>query len=229
MIIEIIATTLKDAIEAEKYGANRIELVMGINEGGLTPSYSTIKTVIENVNIPVHVMIRPHSRSFLYDQYDEMVILEDISICKKLGADGIVFGALTKAREIDEQLLKKVIEASAGMNITFHRAIDETIDILKATNTIIQYPEITHILTSGGRNSVLDAVENIKEMIQITKQSKVKLIAGSGLTLNKVSDFIKDTKVNEVHFGSGVRLNQSAIELIDKNKMDTLIQQIKAY
>ncbi|MFD0673548.1 copper homeostasis protein CutC [Cohnella sp. GCM10027633] len=38
MILEVIATTVADAKDASRYGADRIELVTGIAEGGLTPS-----------------------------------------------------------------------------------------------------------------------------------------------------------------------------------------------
>jgi len=227
MILEVIATNVKDAIDAQKYGADRIELVSGIAEGGLTPSYSTIKNVINHVTIPVHVMIRPHSRSFTYDQYDEEVILSDIDLCNELGASGIVFGALTKEKTIDENLLGKVCKRTNGMNFTFHRAIDEANDIFEALHILKQYQEITHILTSGGMNSAIDGEEVIKQINNVTKQTNIKILAGSGLSIYNVAKFIQYTNVNEVHFGSGVRKNQSSIEKIDSYMMEKLIEQLK--
>ena len=38
MIVEIIATSLEDAIAAERSGADRLELCMALSEGGLTPT-----------------------------------------------------------------------------------------------------------------------------------------------------------------------------------------------
>ncbi len=64
IILEVIATTVTDAVIAEKSGADRIELVTGMLEGGLTPSYGLIEEVVRSVSIPVQVMVRPHSRSF---------------------------------------------------------------------------------------------------------------------------------------------------------------------
>lgn len=226
MLLEVIATNVKDAIDAEKYGANRIELVTGIKEGGLTPSYATIKNVIQNVSIPVHVMIRPHSRSFIYDTYDKEVILNDISICKELGAAGIVFGALTEENTIDEEFLKSVTNNVRGMNFTFHRAIDDSKDIIEAIKTLMQYPEITHVLTSGGMTSVIDGKEVIKKMVELTNESNIKILAGSGLTIENVSDFVDYTTVKEIHFGSGVRKNNSSIEGIDSNSMARLLSQL---
>ena len=226
MILEVIATNVKDAIEAEKLGANRLELVTGIKEGGLTPSYATIKNVIEHVSIPVHVMIRPHSRSFVYDSYDEEVIFNDIKICKELGATGIVFGALTDDYLINEELLKKVVKLVSGMNFTFHRAIDDSKDILLSIEKLKEYPEITHVLTSGGKNSAIEGKEVIKKMVELTSVTNIKILAGSGLTVENVSDFVNFTKVDEIHFGSGVRKNKSSIEVIDSVYMEKLLFQL---
>ncbi|PEJ56256.1 copper homeostasis protein [Bacillus sp. AFS002410] len=226
MLLEVIATTVKDAIDAEKFGANRIELVTGIKEGGLTPSYTTIKQVIQNVSIPVHVMIRPHSRSFIYDSYDQEVILNDIEVCKEIGATGIVFGALTEENSIDEVLLKKVTARVKNMNFTFHRAIDDSNNILEAINTLMQYPEITHVLTSGGVDSAIDGKETIKKMVELTNNSNIKILAGSGLSIENISDFIEYTNVEEIHFGSGVRKNNSAIDVIDSSSMENLLKKL---
>ena len=41
--IEICANSVESCVEAQKGGANRVELCMGIPEGGTTPSYGEIK------------------------------------------------------------------------------------------------------------------------------------------------------------------------------------------
>lgn len=43
MLVEIISTTFDQALQAKKYGADRIELVNGMLEEGLTPSLGVIK------------------------------------------------------------------------------------------------------------------------------------------------------------------------------------------
>ncbi len=68
MYIEFIATTIEDALIIEESGADRIELVSSLAEGGLTPSHALIEAVVNSVKIPVNVMVRPHSQSFCYTQ-----------------------------------------------------------------------------------------------------------------------------------------------------------------
>ena len=49
MIIEICATTINSVINANKAGADRIELCSNYNVGGLTPSIEFIKESITNI------------------------------------------------------------------------------------------------------------------------------------------------------------------------------------
>ncbi len=46
MMLEIIATSLADAIAAERSGANRLELCAALSEGGLTPSMGLVEAVV---------------------------------------------------------------------------------------------------------------------------------------------------------------------------------------
>lgn len=41
--VEIISQSVKDAVNAQKGGAKRIELVCALSEGGLTPSYGMVE------------------------------------------------------------------------------------------------------------------------------------------------------------------------------------------
>ncbi|GGE63054.1 copper homeostasis protein CutC [Priestia taiwanensis] len=227
MKLEVIATTVEDAIIAQQHGADRLELVTGMKEGGLTPSYATIKQVVKAVDIPVHVMIRPHSRSFYYNEYDVMTMIEDIEMAKQLGAHGIVLGGLRADNTIDEELLQRFLRHSGDMNVTFHRAFDEARDVYEAIEVLKQYPQITHILTSGGQTSVLQAVAIMKELLIRTQDTTLTILAGSGLSLDTIEDFIRETNIQEVHFGSGVRINNDALTTIDPIKLQQLKRMLE--
>lgn len=222
MKLEIIATSLDDALKIEESGANRIELVKDINAGGLTPKISLIKKITKQVKIPVYVMLRPHNLSFCYDEKDVKTILKDLKKIKKTKAKGIVFGALTEDNLIDEKLLKTIIENKGHLNLTFHRAIDQSADPISAMKTLTNY-KIERVLTSGGKKTALEGIETISKMTEIANKSNILILIGAGLNKDNVKVLLKKGKFNEMHFGSGVRFNRNNNNKIDVN----IIKNIK--
>ena len=67
MIIEICATTIKSVLNANRVGADRIELCSNYNVGGLTPSIEFIKEALNISKIPIHVLVRPRPGNFIYN------------------------------------------------------------------------------------------------------------------------------------------------------------------
>ncbi|MGV3263579.1 copper homeostasis protein CutC [Cytobacillus oceanisediminis] len=223
MLIEVIADTLSDALIAQEAGAGRIELVTGLAEGGLTPGYGVIERVCRELKIPVNVMIRPHSRGFCYLEEDIEIMIQDIKICNKSGAAGVVFGVLTPDHQVHNDHLKRLIDAADGMDITYHRAFDEAGDQFAALESLKQYPQISRILTSGGRRSAADAAERLKSLHDLTADSHLKIMAGAGLSIENISSFLDEVPVSEVHFGTGVRVNSSYEHAIDPER----VQKVK--
>lgn len=205
-MIEVIATCVDDAIAIEKYGGQRIELSSALSEMGITPSYALIKNVVDKVKIPVHVLIRPHSKSFVYSDNDMQVIKEDIEAAKKLGADGIVIGALDEYNRIDEEKLEELLALADGMKVTFHRAIDITEDPAESVRTLLKYQHIKRIVTAGGKGKVTDNLDVIKKMVEAAKD-KITIMLGGGLNKDNLRLALERTGAREIHFGTGVREN----------------------
>ncbi|MNI49386.1 Copper homeostasis protein CutC [compost metagenome] len=220
MLLEVIATTVDDAVIAERHGADRIELITGIREGGLTPSLGLIEGVREAVRIPVRVMVRPHARSFCYDEADAQTMLRDIRHIAAVGGLSLVMGMLRPDGKVDEELLKRLLQAADGLEVTFHRAFDEAEDQLAALETISRYPQITDILTSGGQNTAPEGAERIAVLERLS--ASVNILAGSGLTAEGLSDFITDTAVSRVHFGSAVREGGDPLKPIDPARLQAV-------
>ncbi|BBI31997.1 copper homeostasis protein CutC [Cohnella abietis] len=228
MIIEVIATCLQDAIIAEENGANRLELITSITEGGLTPGIGMVEQVVRTVNIPVHVMVRPHSRSFVYDSYDIVTMASEIKAISSVGAAGVVIGALTADNLIDERFLETMLGLTAGMNVTFHRAFDELQDQIAGIKTLMKYPAINRVLTSGGVKPAFEAIPEIRRLVEEVRGSHMTILAGHGLQVEGIHSFIEQTSVTEVHFGSAVRINRSGLEPIDSVQMRLLADSLQA-
>lgn len=219
VLLEVIATTVADARLAVQAGADRLELVTAMGEGGLTPSLGLIEAVVAAVEIPVNVIVRPHSRSFVYDADDHAVMLRDVRAAKNAGANGVVIGMLNAAGEIDHEGLAHAIDAADGLAITFHRAFDEARDLRQSLDVLLGFEAVTTVLTSGGQPSVLHAEATIRELVRQAAGSHCTILAGAGLTLNAIAGFVNRTQVEAVHFGSGVRVDSNGLAPVDPQKV----------
>jgi copper homeostasis protein len=219
VLLEVIATTVADARLAAQAGADRLELVTAMGEGGLTPSIGLIEAVVNAVSIPVNVIVRPHSRSFVYDADDHALMLHDVRAVKAAGANGVVIGMLNVDGEIDREQLARAIDAADGLAVTFHRAFDEVRDQRKALDVLLGFDAVTNVLTSGAQPSVLDAEATIRALVRQAAGSHCTVLAGAGLTVDAVAGFVSRTQVQAVHFGSGVRVGGNGLAPIDIDKV----------
>jgi copper homeostasis protein len=224
-MLEIIATTLGDVKSIGACGAGRIELVSALSEGGLTPSYALIKMAVQSVNIPINVMIRPHAKSFVYTDEELQLMIEDILIAKELGVNGVVLGVLNKQNEICISSLEKLMKVCDGIDVTFHRAIDELSDPAAGIEILCKYRQITNVLTSGGKGNINHNVSVIKSMVE--KAKHINIMAGGGLDFHNIKEVMENTKAPQCHFGTAVRCNKSVLGDIDEEKLRMLVDNMK--
>lgn len=226
-MLEVIATCLEDVKRIEKAGGNRIELISAYTEGGLTPSYAFIKKAVKAVNIPIHVMIRPHAKSFIYTEEEIEMMKEDIRIAQELGAAGIVLGVLNEQNQIDEEKLAGLLSSVDGMNVTFHRAIDEVDDLVGAVQTLRDFEKVTHILTSGGQGKIEENISVLHKMQKVS-QGDLQLIVGSGVTKENIERLLNETGISEAHVGTAVREGKSCFAEINKESVQDLVGLTKS-
>ncbi|MET7020573.1 copper homeostasis protein CutC [Bacillus mycoides] len=225
-MLEVIATCLEDVKRIEKAGGNRIELISSYTEGGLTPSYAFIKKAVDAVQIPVHVMIRPHAKSFTYTGEEIEMMKEDIVVAQNLGAAGVVLGVLNVQNEVDEEKLADILSVVDGINVTYHRAIDDTENPVEAMKALKKFNKVTHVLTSGGQGNVVDNIPVLREM-QKESEGNIQLVVGSGVTKENVKQLLDETGISQAHVGTAVREGKSCFSEIDPNLVQELVQIIK--
>lgn len=222
MTIEIIVTSIEEARKAQEYGASRLELIHSFELGGLSPSLQLSQAVCDAVNIPVNIMVRPHGRSFCYNNTEISQIISEIEFLRdNTRANGIVFGALNLDFHIDTKLLEAVIAAKKHLSLTFHRAIDEAYNTLDAYKTLLKYKEIDLVLTSGGFGTAIEGNQIIKQMVELNSQT-CQILAGSGVTPENAKRLIESTGVTQIHLGSGVRENN----ILSKTKFLKLLAEL---
>ena len=197
MKLEICANSYQSAINAQKAGADRIELCDQLDEGGTTASYGTIKKCVESLKIPVFSLIRPRRGDFIYSCYEIDIMKEDIKLCKGLGVDGIVIGILKNENEIDYDTLKEFIELASPLEITFHKAIDEIEDPVKEIPKL-KAAGVSRILSSGKRETALEGKKLLNEMIEAAGKDMSIIVCGK-ITKDNFEEVSKEIKSSEYH------------------------------
>ena len=197
MLLEVCVGNYGEAMTGFKNGGDRIELCDNLQEGGTTPSYGTIKKVMEDVNIPVNVIIRPRSGDFNYSNDEFEIMKEDITICKELKVNGIVFGILNEYNTIDIHRSRIIKECVGDLEITFHMAFDEIEDKKRAIDELVELG-IDRILTKGGSVSAPNNVETLKELVQYAND-RIIIIPGGGVNASNRDEMARLTGAKELH------------------------------
>ena len=201
MIIEVCAESYEYALKAEKAGANRIELCKDLHLDGLTPDYESAKRIIDSLNIPVFILIRPREGDFIYSNEEYELMKRDIIKFKEMGCKGIVSGVLNDDNSIDVKRTKDLIELSRPLEFTFHRAFDIVSDPLKEIENLIRMG-VDRILTSGQKNKAIEGLYLLEKLNNISKK-RIVIMPGSGISN---TNFKKFNSFNEIHgsFKDGV-------------------------
>lgn len=202
---EVCANGVESCLAAQEGGADRVELCAGIPEGGTTPSYGEIKTARRLLtSTRLHVIIRPRGGDFLYTPLELERMTEDIGVCRELGADGVVFGCLTKDGEVDIEANRQLIRCAAGMSVTFHRAFDMCRNPQKALEDIISLG-FNRILTSGQQPDALSGAKLLKELDR-QADGRIILLAGCGVNENNIARLRSLTSLREYHFSARTKV-----------------------
>jgi copper homeostasis protein len=197
MIIEACVNSAISAIEAQKGGADRVELCENLHDGGTTPSAGTIRFARINLHIGLFVMIRPRGGDFLYSDDEFEIMKEDIRVAREIGADGVVFGILKPDGTIDIERMKTLVNLAHPMGITCHRAFDMTADPFQAMEDLINLG-IDRILTSGQQQTAREGAALIHELIH-KSAGRIIIIPGSGVKEDNIEELIRITGAKEVH------------------------------
>ena len=198
-LLEVCCYSMECALEAQRRGADRIELCAAPQEGGLTPSLGVLKSVREALAIPVHPIIRPRGGDFCYTAGEFAAMLDDVAAVKDLGFPGMVIGVLDADGRVDRARMKKIMAAAGTLAVTFHRAFDMCANPRQASVELAELG-VQRILTSGQQSSAEKGISLIRELIS---QSDTPIImAGAGVRAANLPLFLQ-AGVKEVHTSAG--------------------------
>ena len=197
-IYEACVESLADALDAEQRGAHRIELCSALDQDGLTPSRDLIGECRRRLSIPIMVMIRPRGGDFVYSDDEVAQMADEIAFCKRSGVAGVVFGLLTPDGAIDGKNTERLVRVALPLAVTFHKAIDYSVDVMASFAHLNSIDGITRVLTSGGCATAWEGRETLKAM-QGMPGRRIELIAAGRLlpeNRERVADY---TGIRELH------------------------------
>lgn len=198
LILESCVETLEDAIIAEEKGASRIELCSELDQDGLTPSRELTAQCVYYLSVPVMAMVRPRGGDFVYSEAEIKQMEAEIEFFKQSGVAGVVFGLLTKDGKIDIENTRRLAKLASPLQVTFHKAIDYTGDIIKSFQELNAIEGITRVLTSGGMETAWNGREVLKQMQQLPDR-KINIIAAGKVVPENRTRIAEFTGITELH------------------------------
>jgi copper homeostasis protein len=209
-ILEVCLDDIGGALDAEKAGAQRIELCAALETGGITPSLGTVSSVLASLtSMTVMVLIRQRAGDFVYSPAEVDAMVADIHAMRDLPRGegvtlGFVIGALTSAGTVDVTATSALVEACHVHPVTFHKAFDLVADQPAALETLISLG-IARVLTSGGASSVLEGADVMAALV-VQAGERIMILAGGGVRAHNAREILHRTGVTELHFRAPVEI-----------------------
>lgn len=198
MLLEACVENLLEAQLAEQRGAHRLELCSRLDLDGLSPGKELAQAVVQAVNIPVKVMIRHRGGNFRYTSAEIAALEKEILDARSWGVQGIVIGMLNEQGEVEVAQTSRLALAAGPLSVTFHKAIDETPDLIRSLQTLQRIPGIDAILTSGGAPTAQLGEATLIQMIE-QAPPHLQIIPAGRITADNVHSTHAKLKATEYH------------------------------
>ena len=195
--MEVCCGSVDDVLEAQRGGADRVELNSCLMFGGLTPSIGALIAAKRLSSLPVMTMIRPRQAGFCYTDAEYATALADAEALLAHGSDGLVFGFLDADGNLDVKRTRTLARLAGDKTKVFHRAIDVCADWKRLLGQLIEIG-IDRVLTSGLAPDVFYGVDTICEMMDFA-QGAIQIMPGAGVKLKNVDRIIDATGCDQIH------------------------------
>lgn len=208
--LEVCCGDLQSVRAAIEGGAHRVELCEALELDGLTPSEAMMESAI-GMGIPVQVLIRVREGDFVYSKDEICKMRNDIRLARKLGAAGVVIGALMPDGSIDEEAIRCMMDEAEGLSVTFHRAFDVCRKPEEALEKIISLG-CHRLLTSGQATTAEQGIPMLKKLVE-QAEGRIIIMPGAGVNPQNASRILEETGALEIH-GSLRRNGHTSAELV---------------
>ncbi len=225
VMLEVIACSVEDALEAQRGGAGRLEIIRDLAHGGLTPPLELVQQIIAAVSIPVRVMLRESEGYEVADEEERQRLCLAAQEFSPLHIDGLVLGFL-RGRTVDVELTQRVLACAPSLEATFHHAFEATADPSLSILDIKKIKAVDRILTHGGDGAWSTKVKNLAHYQQ-QAGPEIEIIAGGGLDAEKIATISSTTVVREFHVGRAARERGEVDGAVTAGRVKNLVDAVK--
>jgi copper homeostasis protein len=219
-VLEVIACTVADAVEAKRGGASRLEVVRNLELGGLTPSFDLVKEIKAAADLPLRVMVRESVGFGVSNEREVNILCLAAKRFGELKVDGLVIGYLTNG-VVDLALCERILSCAPNLKATFHHAFEDARDQLQALQVIKSMHQVDRILSHGGPGSLSEKIARFRRYQELAGP-ECEIIAGGGIDLDAISQIRRATSIREFHVGRAARLSRR----IDSEVKAELVRQL---
>ena len=176
-------------------------------------------------------MIRPSAPEFTYSDEEYRRMSESISefvgsgLLSASRGDGFVLGVLRYGSEeaqesatrelwVHEERTEKLVKDGSGLEVVFHRAIDECLGI--GSNKPLDLARlsaigVTGILTSGGKGNAIDNVESLKKLL--VSKERPQVVIGGGVRCANLREIVERVGGADVVNSTGTMVHSSCLRI----------------
>ena len=211
-LLEVVVLQAADAESAAEGGADRVELVGTMNEGGLSPEPALVETVRRSTSVQLRVMLR--LREGFGTDGGETTRLKGLAAAYiDAGADGIVMGFLNGLSQVDLEVCTE-LAGDGGWPWTFHRAVDSALDVAKAWRDLRTLPGLDQVLTSGSARGLRYGLDDLISRARADRGIGALVMAGGGLAPEHVP-WLAQAGIRSFHIGAPARPGRSYKAYVD--------------
>ena len=218
--LEVIVSSVDDALAAYHGGASRMAIEVQLSQGGLTPPLPLVKNILRKVPLTARVMLRLDVRFQLDFALRGRKQLEELKsharALSRLKIDGLLAG-YSRDGVVDLKTLSEIIDAAPATHYTIHNVIEFTKNPLAALHSLRSFPQVDRAMVTCGAGSLAERMRRIPAYEKAL--GPVRRIVLGGLELDMLSSLRRHTNISTFHLGTAVRTPHTASGRVDRAKV----------
>lgn len=163
----------------------------------LPPGADLAIAVRRAIDIPVAMLVRQRTGPFTVSDEEFEEMKRQIDFAHSIGMDIVVLGILHPDRTVDVQRTLQLVQLAHPMQVTFHRAFDETPGLDDALQAVLQ-TGASRLLTSGASSSAVSGA-SVVDRLQHMAGDRLSLVVCGGITPKDIAPVLQHAAIREVH------------------------------